>query len=78
MNNTTMQHQHNASNINATIVIASMDNASGEYAATGSYRDSRDVIREYWFNGSRDDLMIDIERLREDDCDVTIRVYSKA
>jgi len=68
----------NTPNNNATIIIASMDSASGEYTASGSYRDSRDVIREYSFEGSRDDLMIDIERLRDADCDVTLRVYSMA
>jgi len=78
MNNTTTQNQHNASNSNATIIIASMDSASGEYTANGSYRDSRDVIREYSFEGSRGELMSDIGRLRDADCDVTIRIYSKA
>jgi len=63
---------------NATIIIASMNNAAGEYTASGSYRDSRDIIREYWFNGSRSELMNNIERLREMDCDVTLRVYSRA
>jgi len=78
MNNTTMQNQHNASNSNATIIIASMNSTTGEYTASGSYRDSRDTIRAYSFEGSRGELMSDIERLRDADCDVTIRVYSKA
>jgi len=72
-----MQNSNTPSNINATIIIASMDNETGEYTASGHYRDSRDVIREYSFEGSRDDLMIDIERLRDDDCDVTLRIYSR-
>jgi len=73
-----MQNSNTPCNSNATIIIASMDNTSGEYTASGSYRDSRDIIREYWFNGSRGELMIDIERLRDADCDVTLRVYSRA
>jgi len=67
-----------SNNNNATIIIASMDNASGEYTANGSYRDSKDTIREYSFEGSRGELMIDIERLRDADCDVTLRLYSRA
>jgi len=73
-----MSNSTTPSSINATIIIASMDNASGEYTASGSYRDSRDIIREYSFNGSRSELMNNIERLREMDCDVTLRVYSRA
>jgi len=74
----TVQNQHNASNNNATIIIASMDNETREYTAIGSYRNSRDTIGEYSFEGSRGALMIDIERLRDADCDVTLRIYSKA
>jgi len=72
-----MQNSNTPCNSNATIIIALMD-TTGKYTAIGSYRDSRDIIREYLFNGSRGALMIDIERLRDDDCDVTIRIYSKA
>lgn len=72
-----MSNSTTPSNSNATIIIASMDSASGEYTAIGSYRDSKDTIRAYSFDGSRCELMIDIERLRDADCDVTLRVYSR-
>jgi len=73
-----MSNSNAQSNSNATIIIASMNNDSLKYTASGGYRDSRDIIREYSFEGSKGELMIYIERLRGADCDVTLRIYSRA